>query len=152
MKIIAHTMQYMGGVLPEPELNLRNYLSADYSAYQHAYNDCFSDMRRALGLSPVHCCDDRRTLLAKAKDIYILDVEGELAGSVAIYGNEIDDLFVAKNHQRKGYGQRLLRFAVASMQRMEVTPVLLHVADWNQDALRLYLKNGFQIIDTEVVG
>ena len=151
MKIIAHTMRYMGGVLLNPGWDLRNYADTDYLAYAAAYNDCFSDMRRALGLTPIYCCDNRETLLSKAEDIFVLKVKGELAGSVAIYGSEIDDLFVAKNHQRKGYVQGLLRFAVARMQQGGVCPITLHVADWNRNAVRLYQKNGFQVIHTEVV-
>lgn len=149
MKIIVHTMQYMGGVLPNPGWDLRNYIDADYLAYAASYNDCFSDMRRTLGLTPIHCCDDREVLLSKAEDVFVLEVNGELAGSVAIYGSEIDDLFVTKAYQRKGYGQGLLRFAVARMQKRGFSPITLHVADWNQNAVRLYQKNHFQITCTE---
>ena len=149
--LVAHTMQYTGGEPVSSDWRLRTYSDADYPAYRTAYNDCFSDMRRALHLSPVHCCSDRAALLAKAKDIFILEAAGELAGSVAIYGNEIDDLFVRKDFQGKGYGQGLLQFAVARMQRDGVSPITLHVAAWNQGAVRLYERNGFRITATEVV-
>ena len=79
------------------------------------------------------------------------EVDNKLAGSVAIYGNEIDDLIVARQYQRKGYGQGLLRFAVARMQRGGIFPIMLHVADWNRGAIELYTKNGFCIIKTETV-
>ena len=45
----------------------------------------------------------------------------------------------------------LLRFAVACMQRMGVSPIILHVADWNRGAISLYTKNGFRIVKTETV-
>lgn len=149
--ILAHTMEYSGPALPLPNLRPRPYSDADYPAYCTAYNDCFSDMRRALRLSPVHCCSDRAALLSKANDIFVLEAAGELAGSVAIYGNEIDDLFVRKDFQGKGYGQGLLQFAVARMQRDGVSPITLHVAAWNQGAVRMYERNGFRITATEVV-
>lgn len=149
--IIAHTMEYKGLALPLSEWNLRNYRAVDYPAYSVTYNDCFFEMRQALGLHPVNCCDERSALLEKADNIFILEVDGVLVGSVAIYGNEIDDLIVVRGYQRKGYGQGLLRFAVARMQRQGVTPIRLHVADWNQAAMRLYSRNGFAVVGTEIV-
>lgn len=80
-----------------------------------------------------------------------MELDNQLTGSVAIYGNEIDDLIVAKQYQQKGYGQGLLRFAVAHMQREDISPIMLHVADWNRGAMELYTKNGFRIIKTEIV-
>lgn len=149
--IIAHTMQYTSGERITSNWSLRNYCDSDYPAYQKIYNDCFADMRRALGLHPIDCCDSRKEVLKKAAEIFVLEIDGQLAGSVAIYGGEVDDLIVAKSFQGKGYGQGLLRFAVACMQRQGVKPITLHVADWNQNAMRLYLKNGFSVIKTEIV-
>ena len=151
MSIIAHTMQYIGGEMPSPSIALRRYLDMDYPIYREVYNDCFADMRRALGLHPVNCCDGRGILAEKSENIFIFEVDNKLAGSVAIYGNEIDDLIVARQYQRKGYGQGLLRFAVARMQRQGVTPIRVHVADWNQAAMRLYSRNGFAVVGTEIV-
>lgn len=151
MEIIAHTMIYKGGPI-HSDLTLRNYRGADYSMYKKIYEDCFRPMRQALKLEPLDCCDSQSGLLQKADCVFILDLENTLLGSVAIYGNEIDDLIVGKDHQRQGYGQGLLRFAVAHMQSEGVHPIRLHVADWNQGAVRLYQKNGFVIFETEILG
>lgn len=151
MSVIAHTMQYIGEEMPSPFIPFRNYMDSDYPIYKEVYNDCFADMRRALNLYPIDCCDTREALLNKSENIFILEIGNQLAGSVAIYSNEIDDLIVARQYQWKGYGKGLLRFAVARMQRMGTSPILLHVADWNRGAFELYYKNGFQIIRTEAV-
>lgn len=151
MSVIAHTMQYVGGEMPFPSMALRNYLDYDYIAYSEIYNDCFADMRCALDLYPIGCCDTREALLNKSENIFILEIDNRLAGSIAIYHSEIDDLIVAKRCQRKGYGQGLLRFAVARMQSMGTSPIMLHVADWNRGAIELYTKNGFRIVKTETV-
>ncbi len=108
-------------------------------------------MRAALQLSPVDCCYNEDELEHKKDNIYILETDGELIGSVAIYGNEIDDLIVRKSRQRMGYGKSLLRFAVSHMQNNDISPITLHVADWNQGAIRMYLKNGFVVVRTEKV-
>ena len=150
MNIIAHTMEYQGEKI-QSELHLINYKQEDYIEYKRIYEECFFDMRTALELYPFNCCDNNETLIEKASNIFIMSIDGKLIGSVAIYGNEIDDLIVAKEYQNKGYGKKLLLFAIAKMQLTNMTPILLHVADWNQNAINLYLNNGFSIIKTETV-
>ena len=150
MSITVHTMEYRGGILL-PDLSLRCYEDRDYARYRHIYDACFRPMRAALGRLPLDCCAGREELLRKREQIFMLEDGEELLGSVAIVENEIDDLIVAEEFRGKGYGTVLLRFAVSRMQRMGISPILLHVADWNQGALRLYLENGFQIVKTEKV-
>lgn len=150
MKIAAHTMEYQGERMIS-NLQLRNYSALDYNEYKRIYDDCFRDMRIALQRFPIECCGSREELERKKGGIYILENDEKIIGSVAIYGNEIDDLVVEKNVQRMGYGTALLRFAVSCLQSNHTSPIILHVADWNQSALRIYLKNGFFIVKTEEV-
>lgn len=151
MQILVHTMHYTGGRLAPLPLPVRNYRDADYPMYRPMYNSSFAPMRRALGLSPVNCCPGREEMRKKANQVFMVEVAGLLIGSVAIYGKEIDDLIVAKEFRRKGYGQGLLRFAVARMQQEGRSPISLHVADWNRGAILLYQKNGFAIVHTETI-
>ena len=115
MKIIAHTMEYRGRSIVSP-LRLRNYSAFDYEEYKRIYEECFRDMRTALQRFPVDCCDSKEELEHKKDKIYILEIDGKLVGSVAIYDNEIDDLIVGKSYQRAGYGEALLQFAISHMQ------------------------------------
>ncbi|MCR2046283.1 GNAT family N-acetyltransferase [Acetatifactor muris] len=150
MQIIAHTMEYYGEQISS-DLHVSNYSPNDYEEYKRVYEECFFDMRTALGLTPVNCCDNEYELLQKASQIFLLRREGALIGSVAIYENEIDDLIVAKEFQGQGYGRELLLFAVSKMQKDGVKSISLHVADWNQNAVQIYLNNGFVIVKTEIV-
>lgn len=148
MKIIVHTMEYRGGYIVSP-LRLRNYSAFDYEEYKRIYEECFRGMRTALQRFPVDCCASKEELERKKEKIYILMIDGKLIGSVAIYDNEIDDLIVEKNYQRMGYGEALLQFAISYMQSNCISPIVLHVADWNQGAIKMYIKNGFAIVKTE---
>lgn len=150
MEIVVHMMEYTGDPI-DTHLHLRNYSSRDFDTYKRIYNECFSEMRTALQRFPVECCDSRESLEKKSDRIFILEIDGSLVGSVAVYGNEIDDLIVAKKFQRQGYGEALLRYAVSYLQSNDVSPIILHVADWNQGAIKMYLKNGFSIVKTEVL-
>ncbi len=150
MKVIVHEMEYKGGQMVS-DLRLRYYSNSDYQKYRKVYEECFHDMRTALQRFPVDICASREKLEQEKGNIYIHEVDGKLIGSVAIYGNEIDDLIVAKDFQRQGHGEALLQFAVSFLQRSHIAPIILHVADWNQGAIKMYLKNGFDIVSTEVV-
>ncbi|WMJ22668.1 GNAT family N-acetyltransferase [Paludicola sp. MB14-C6] len=150
MQIVAHTMEYTGGEI-FCELDVANYTVDDYAEYKRVYEECFFDMRTALELQPVNCCDSNDILLGKATQIFILREDGIFVGSVAIYGNEIDDLVVSKESQNRGYGKKLLLFAVSKMQKSQVNSIMLHVADWNKNAINLYLNNEFIISKTETI-
>lgn len=115
MKIVAHTMEYQGGHIVS-HLRLRNYSAFDYNEYKRVYEECFHDMRKALQLLPVDCCDSKEELERKKEKIYVLEIDGKFIGSVAIYDNEIDDLVVKKSFQRMGYGEALLQFAIAHLE------------------------------------
>lgn len=150
MKITAHTMEYRG-VQVKSDLGLRNYRDSDYETYKKIYNDCFKEMRTALSITPVECCADAEELKRRAGDIFIYERNGDILGSVAVYGNEIDDLIVAEAFQGKGYGKELLKFALHTARERNLAPIRLHVADWNQKAMKMYLGLGFEVVKTEIV-
>ena len=108
-------------------------------------------MREALEIEPYNFLIDYEQIREKASDIYLLVKDSEIIGSVACYGNEIDDLIVNKKFQRKGYGKQLLLWGMQQIRKKNAEPITLHVAEWNQDALRLYKKIGFEVISSERV-
>jgi GNAT superfamily N-acetyltransferase len=73
------------------------------------------------------------------KKVYML-VEENPVGIVSVYGSLIENLYVLPDQQRKGYGTKLLLFAV---QQCTDTPVLW-ILDSNQKAHSLYFKYGFR--------
>lgn len=74
-----------------------------------------------------------------------------MIGSVAVYGNEIDDLIVANQFQNLGYGKLLLQFAVNLLQKRDISPIVLCVAEWNQKAISLYKTQDFIVTKIETV-
>lgn len=148
--IVAHTMEY-DGIGVESSIKLEPYADHFFDIYKKIYDDCFREMRIALDLEPINCCDTRESLYKKRSDIFLYFKNNIMIGSVAIHENEIDDLIVAKGYQRKGYGELLLKFAVHRMQHKNISPIVLRVADWNRGAMNLYLKNEFKIIKTETI-
>lgn len=80
----------------------------------------------------------------------------ELAAFVIVNETKAGNAFisycgVAASHQGKGYGSKLLKETLASIFQVDYPATRLLVDKWNVDALRLYTRFGFKIIDEEVV-
>ncbi len=71
--------------------------------------------------------------------LYML-IEDVPIGIVSITGNLIEDLYVLPDKQNKGYGTKLLKFAIKNCNGMPV----LWILENNINAERLYRKMGFK--------
>ena len=74
------------------------------------------------------------------KKLYML-IESKPVGIVSVYNSMIENLYVLPEEQHKGYGTKLLKFA---MQHCEGIPTLW-ILDNNKKAYSLYSKYGFLI-------
>ena len=143
-------MQYEGPPVIS-DLTTVTFEEKYYEAYRSIYHDCFYEMRKALGLQPFNACDSIEQLLDKKDCMFLLLTQKEIVGSVAIYENEIDDLIVARKFQNQGNGRKLLQFAISFMQKRDIAPITLHVAEWNQKAILLYKNTGFVVSEIKTV-
>lgn len=119
--------------------------------YRKIYNDCFCEMRKALGIKPVNVYTDSDDLKDRLDNICILLDNSRIIGAVSCYGNEIDDLMVRKASQGKGYGRKLLLWAIQRIRQENKAPITLHVAQWNARAVALYRQMGFAITKKEKI-
>lgn len=122
-----------------------------YQEYMHLYNECFYDMRKALDIEPYNWYSQESQIEEKAENIVVLLKDNEIVGSVACYGNEIDDLIVKKTYRNIGYGKQLLLWAINHIRQKNDSEITLHVAEWNEGALRLYEKVGFSVRKREKI-
>ena len=149
MEIIAHEMQFYKKIIEPSKIQCIPFETSYFEEYMPIYNECFYEMRKTLDIEPYNFLHDYEQIASKVPDIYLLVNEDEIIGSVACYGNEIDDLIVNKKYQHKGYGSQLLLWGMNHIREKNDEPILLHVAEWNKDALKLYKKTGFEITNTE---
>ena len=145
MEIIAYEMQYRNDCTPKIDIACIPFDPAFFQEYRRIYNECFYEMRKALDIQPYDFLSTYDQIADKIQDIYLLTEQGEIIGSVACYGNEIDDLIVNHKFRRKGYGKQLLLWAMQHIRERSNEPIILHVAQWNHDALMLYKKVGFEV-------
>ena len=151
IEIIAYEMQFSSKTVQESDINLESFSDDFYSEYEKIYNQCFFDMRKSLNVEPYNFYSAIEQLDNKKQNIYVLWDGDTLIGSVACYGNEIDDLIVNKAYQNKGVGRKLLLWAIEHIRSNNDEPIVLHVAKWNEKALKLYLDNGFEISKIEKI-
>ena len=151
MEITAYEMKYVHDCVEKSGIVCIPFEEAFFQEYMSIYNECFYEMRKALDIQPYHFLNTYNQIADKAKDIYLLIGQGEIIGSVACYGNEIDDLIVSRKFQRKGYGKQLLLWGMQHIRERSNDPITLHVAQWNNGALMLYRHVGFEVANVETI-
>ena len=142
---LAYEMTYTHKTDERTSVRLLPYESSYQEQYKNLYNSCYHEMREALGIRPFDFIQDDSFFDEGMDQVYILTDGGKLIGSVALKGNEIDDLLVDIDHQGQGYGRQILLWALENIQ---AKPVILHVAEWNKRAIKLYEKTGFEVTKT----
>lgn len=151
MEIIAYEMKYVNDSVEKSDIACIPFEEEFFQEYLKIYNECFYEMRKALDIQPYSFLNEYKQIAEKVKDIYLLIEQGEIIGSVACYGNEIDDLIVNKKFQHRGYGKQLLLWGMRRIRERNNEPITLHVAEWNNNALMLYKEAGFEITKVEKV-
>ncbi len=151
MELIAYEMKYTNAVVGQTIIDCIPFEKKYFQEYMKIYNECFYEMRKALEIQPYHFLSDYEQIKEKAEDIYLLLDGDKLIGAIACYGNEVDDLIVNKRFQQKGYGKQLLLWGMQYIRKKNKEPITLHVAAWNENALKLYQKIGFEISRVEKI-
>lgn len=143
--VFDKTLEYQSGIICVP------FQEKYWDEYMKIYNESFYRMRKELEIEPVNFYDDYSQIKDKINDIFLYLQNGVIVGAVSCYGNELDDLIVKKSFQGQGIGQKMLIWGTNHIKKQGYEKVVLHVAEWNQNAMNLYLKNGFSIKKKEKV-
>lgn len=150
-EIIAYEMIYDKAVEYQDNIICIPFQEKYWDEYMKIYNDCFYEMRKTLEVEPINFYSDYSQIKDKINNIFLYLQNGVIVGSVSCYGNELDDLTVVKSFQGQGLGQKLLLWGMNHIKEQGYEEINLHVAEWNQNAMMLYLKNGFKIKKREKV-
>ncbi|MCM1543117.1 MAG: GNAT family N-acetyltransferase [Blautia sp.] len=131
-EIWAYELYYDKQNVPECVIDCTSFKEEYFEEYKRIYNECFYDMRRALDIIPYNWYSQYSQMVGRTEEIFLLLEECRIIGSVACYGNEIDDLIVEKSHQNQGYGKQLLLWATNRIRQRSSLEITLHVAEWNR--------------------
>ncbi len=150
-EIIAYEMLYNKAFEYQNDIICVPFQKKYWNEYMSIYNECFYKMRKALEVEPINFYYEYSQIKDKIKDIFLYLQNGGIIGAVSCYENELDDLIVEKSFQGQGIGQKLLLWGINHIKEQGYEEIILHVAEWNQNAVKLYLKNGFSIEKRERV-
>ena len=150
-EIIAYEMLFDKTLEYQNDIRCVPFQEQYRNEYMKIYNECFYEMRKELEVEPINFYSDYSQIKDKVNDIFLYLQNGVIAGAVSCYGNELDDLIVEKSFQGQGIGQKLLLWGMNHIKEQGYEEITLHVAEWNQNAVKLYLKNGFCIKKKEKV-
>ena len=146
----ALKMQYTGKNVPDSGISCVPFTSDRTAEYIRLYNESFYPVRRVLDIEPYNWYHITADLSERTENTFLLIGGDRIIGTVSCIGNEVDDLFVRANERGRGYGRRLLLWAVSHIREYSEEPVTLYVADIN-DAVRLYAKVGFSKVEKTVI-
>ena len=150
-EIIAYEMSFKGKSNYKNDINCIPFQEKYWNEYMKIYNECFYEMREDLEIEPKNFYSDYSQMKDKVTNTFLYIQNGTIIGAVSCYGNEIDDLIVNKLFQGRGLGKKLLLWGLNHIKEQGYDEVILHVDEWNQKAVKLYLKNGFSITKKERV-
>ena len=150
-EIIVYEMSFNRKLIYPTNIPCVSFQEKYWNEYMQIYNECFYGMRKDLKIEPFYFYSDYSQIKDKINDTFLYLQDGIIIGAVSCYGNELDDLIVNKAFQRQGFGQKLLLWGMNHIREQGYDEIVLHVAEWNQNAVNLYLKTGFHINKKEKV-
>ena len=122
MEIIAYEMKYTKTEIEKSNILCIPFEQKYFQEYMQIYNACFWEMRKFLDIRPYNFLNDYSQIL-----------------------------IVNEKFQNQGYGKQLLLWGMNHIRQSNDEPILLHVAKWNEKALSLYRKVGFNITHIEKI-
>jgi len=146
-----YEMEYKGGIA-QSSLSLVPFEEKYYEQYKNLMDDSFYEMRKALNIRPheKHSYSLDGSMELK-KSTFLLLHEDELICAVTCSETDIKNVAVSPKHQRKGYGRKLIEFAINYMQNRGDTTIKLTVTKWNKSAIALYESLGFVITKASTI-
>ncbi|MBD5524870.1 MAG: GNAT family N-acetyltransferase [Lachnospiraceae bacterium] len=150
-EIIVYEMSFNGTLKHPTIMSCVPFHQKYWNEYMRIYNECFYEMRKDLEIEPYNFYSDYFQMKNKTNDTFLYLQDGIIIGAVSCYDNEVDDLIVNKAFQGQGFGQKLLLWGMNHIKEQGYNEIVLHVAEWNQNAVNLYLKTGFHIRKKEKV-
>lgn len=125
--------------------------------YSHEYQDAVVDLWRKCSLvvpqnDPVE--DIQRKLVFQPDLFFVALLDGKVIGSIMVgyegHRGWMNYLAVLPEHQRRGYGRKLVEKAVDELKRLGCLKVNLQVRRSNVSVVEFYKHLGFK--DDDVVG
>lgn len=146
-------LYYYGSEQPESDLKFVLYEDKYFEQYAEGLRTSFYELRKTNDFQPYLCCElnkeKRKEFLDNKDNVFLLFDNEKLISSIIVYNNgTIDDLFVLPYYQGKGYGKKIVQFAINKAIKNGSNCISLSAIGWNTKALKLYQSLGFNVVQT----
>lgn len=146
-------LHYSGLEQPKSDLKCVLYEDKYFEQYAEGLRTSFYELRKTNDFQPYLCCalneEKRKEFLDNRDNLFLLLDNEKLIASIIVYNNgSIDDAFVLPSYQGKGYGKKIVRFAINKAIENGSNCISLGAIDWNTRALKLYQSLGFSIVQS----
>lgn len=146
-------LHYHGSEQPKSDLKFVLYEDKYFEQYAEGLRTSFYELRKTNDFQPYLCCElneEKRKEFLDNKDKLLLLLDNDkLIASILVNNNGLlDDLFVLPSYQGKGYGKKIMQFAINQAIKNGSNCISLAAIDWNTKALNLYQSLGFNIAQT----
>ena len=125
----------------EPEI--RRYEPPDFDAVNDLWRRsrlrAFPDLQARKGHTAEEDREYFRDVVLVRHDVWVVELDGRVAGLLAIAGDFIDQLYVDPDHQRKGLGRTL----IAHARRLSPSGLRLSTFQINHAGRAFYEGQGF---------
>ncbi len=138
-------------------MNIRDAQAADLPAIVEIYNAAIPSRLSTADLEPITVESRQRWFQQYSPDqrpIWVLEADGAIAAWISLtsfysgrpaYAATAEiSIYIAPEHQRKGYGKLLVQRMIDTCPKLKVTTLLAMYFDHNQGSRRLFDSLGFQ--------
>jgi GNAT superfamily N-acetyltransferase len=123
--------------------SIREFCEDDFETvtrlWRAAREFAFPDFQCEKGHTFAEDCDYFRNVILQNNDIWVAELDGRVAGFLAIAGDFVDQLFVHPDFQGRGVGGDLLNHA----KHLSPEHLFLYTFQVNVNGRAFYEKNGF---------
>lgn len=146
-------LHYYGSEQPKSDLKFVPYEDKYFEQYAEGLRTSFYELRKTNDFQPYLCCElneeKRKEFLDNKDNLFLLLDNEKLIASIIVNNNGLlDDLFVLQSYQCKGYGKKIVQFAINKAIKNGSNCISLVAIDWNTRALNLYQSLGFNVVQT----
>jgi ribosomal protein S18 acetylase RimI-like enzyme len=153
-----YRFEYKGPKFSEPNLSVIQYEDKYYDDKMRLESEAFSVLRKENNIKPYNWYlsaskedleYNRKSTIEDKEYIYLFFENDDMVGASMVKNAEIELLFVNINYQGKGYGKKILEFTVNRGLEQNSSGVNLNTLASNENALRLYKKTGFKVVQAQ---
>jgi ribosomal protein S18 acetylase RimI-like enzyme len=154
----VYRFSYKGSKFEEPNISPVKYEDKYHEDKFRLESEAFAVLREQNDIKPFNCylsyskeaLENNRTRTLKNKEyIYLFFENDEILGASMVKDAEVELLFVNIKYQGKGYGKKILQFAVNKGLEQNGVEVNLTALANNETALELYKNTGFKVVQAQ---